>query len=214
MQSSLKVLSPLVLALLLQLPLQPPLALALPLPPQQPLPLLLQLPLPLPLLLALLLQLPLQLPLALALQLPLALALPLPLPLPLPLLLLLLLFKVQLQQRNDLVTSEISSINTTSSSSYDFTFTAINNTDIEGQESTTSPVLPKNSSFVRIFLGTLAGVICTILIVTVFIKRNALRERLARRSNTSGTTTSVYLNLSDPDGYVRLDNIRDRSSSA
>ncbi|CAF1989997.1 unnamed protein product [Rotaria magnacalcarata] len=209
MQSSLKVLSPLVLALLLQLPLQPPLALALALPPQQPLPLLLQLPLPLPLLLALLLQLPLQPPLALALQLPLALALPLPL-----LLLLLLLFKVQLQQRNDLVTSEISSINTTSSSSYDFTFTAINNTDIEGQESTTSPVLPKNSSFVRIFLGTLAGVICIILIVTVFIKRNALRERLARRSNTSGTTTSVYLNLSDPDGYVRLDNIRDRSSSA
>ncbi|CAF4527475.1 unnamed protein product [Rotaria socialis] len=113
---------------------------------------------------------------------------------------------------SDLVTSEMFST-TTTSSTYVSTFATNNNTDIEGQESTTSPVSPKKSLFLPIFLGLLA-VVLIILIVTGYIKRDALCERVARRSNTSETTATVYLDLSEPDGYVRFDNNRDRSSSA
>ncbi|CAF4780146.1 unnamed protein product [Rotaria sp. Silwood1] len=107
-----------------------------------------------------------------------------------------------------------SSKTTVSSTSPITTLTTKNRTDVERPETTTIESLPKNSSVVSIVVGTLVGVVSVILIVSIYLNREKLRARLARISTATDRIIPVYLINDELDGYIQLDDIRERAASA
>ncbi|CAF4767053.1 unnamed protein product [Rotaria sp. Silwood1] len=107
-----------------------------------------------------------------------------------------------------------SSKTTVSSTSSITILTTKDRTDVERPETTTIEALRKNSSIVSIVVGTLVGVVSVILIVSIYLNREKLRARLARISTATNRIIPVYLINDELDGYIQLDDIRERAASA
>jgi hypothetical protein len=123
-------------------------------------------------------------------------------------------FITENQTETDFSTLTVPSETKVSSTFLPTTETTALNTDEEVNERTTTESLPNKSSRLGIILGSLAGVFVVIVLVILYLKRRRSQAQFVSQSPVYQEITPMYSNSNSSGGFVRLENLRERTSSA
>ncbi|CAF0846071.1 unnamed protein product [Adineta ricciae] len=94
------------------------------------------------------------------------------------------------------------------------TFVEISSTDMEERKTTTTNKPPSNGSrVIGGIVGSLIGVCVIVLLVALYFNREKIRVRLISRSNDKDGIVPIYTKADPSESFVRLQNIRERSTS-
>ncbi|CAF1512361.1 unnamed protein product [Adineta ricciae] len=93
------------------------------------------------------------------------------------------------------------------------TFIDISSTDKEERKTTTNIPPSNNSRAIGGIVGSLVGVCVIVLLVALYFNHKKIRARLTWRSNEKDGIVPIYTKTDPSESFVRLQNIRERSTS-